>query len=305
MFISIIIPHFNSSKSLIRLLKSIPKDRDIEILVIDDQSNTEELNGIYISTEYKYIKLLKNNKEKSAGSCRNIGLKAAKGKWILFADADDFFVRDAFDILKKFENSEKDIIFFKPISCYSDTLLPAERHKIFGNLIDKYLEDKSIEKLEDIKYKFIVPWSKLIRKSLIDKNKIFFDEVLASNDIMFSLKSSFKSKEIEISDEVIYCVTVHKGSLTMNMNKKIFYSRADVHQRKNIYLKEIGKKKYITPGLSLLVLGKRNGIKTFLYSIKIVLKNIPYIFNEYKEWITNIKTVIRANTNEKKYYIRK
>lgn len=305
MFISIIIPHFNSSKSLIRLLKSIPKDRDIEILVIDDQSNTEELNGIYISTEYKYIKLLKNNKEKSAGSCRNIGLKAAKGKWILFADADDFFVRDAFDILKKFENSEKDIIFFKPISCYSDTLLPAERHKIFGNLIDKYLEDKSIEKLEDIKYKFIVPWSKLIRKSLIDKNKIFFNEVLASNDIMFSLKSSFKSKEIEISDEVIYCVTVHKGSLTMNMNKKIFYSRADVHQRKNIYLKEIGKKKYITPGLSLLVLGKRNGIKTFLYSIKIVLKNIPYIFNEYKEWITNIKTVIRANTNEKKYYIRK
>lgn len=305
MFISIIIPHFNSSKSLIRLLKSIPKDRDIEILVIDDQSNTEELNGIYISTEYKYIKLLKNNKEKSAGTCRNIGLKAAKGKWILFADADDFFVRDAFDILKKFENSEKDIIFFKPISCYSDTLLPAERHKIFGNLIDKYLEDKSIEKLEDIKYKFIVPWSKLIRKSLIDKNKIFFDEVLASNDVMFSLKSSFKSKEIEISDEIIYCVTVHKGSLTMNMNKKIFYSRADVHQRKNIYLKEIGKEKYITPGLSLLVLGKRNGIKTFLYSIKIVLKNIPYIFNEYKEWITNIKTVIRANTNEKKYYIRK
>ena len=30
---------------------------------------------------------------------------------------------------------------------------------------------------------------------LIDKNKIFFDEVLASNDVMFSLKSSFKSKE--------------------------------------------------------------------------------------------------------------
>lgn len=305
MFISIIIPHFNSSKSLIRLLKSIPKDRDIEILVIDDQSNTEELNGIYTSTEYKYIRLLKNNKEKNAGTCRNIGLKAAKGKWILFADADDFFVENAFYILKKFKNSEKDIIFFKPISCYSDTLLPAERHKIFGNLIDKYLKDKSIEKLEDIKYKFIVPWSKLIRKSLIDKNQIFFDEVLASNDVMFSLKTSFKSEKIEISDEIIYCVTVHKGSLTMNMNKKIFYSRADVHQRKNIYLKEIGKEKYITPGLSLLVLGKRNGIKTFLYSLKIIFKNMPYIFNEYKEWITNIKTVIRANTNEKKYYIRK
>lgn len=305
MFISIIIPHYNSSKSLIRLLKSIPKDRDIEILVIDDQSNTEELNGIYTSTEYKYIRLLKNNKEKSAGTCRNIGLKAAKGKWILFADADDFFVKNTFYILKKFKNSEKDIVFFKPISCYSDTLLPAERHKIFGNLIDKYLKDKSIEKLEDIKYKFIVPWSKLIRKNLIDKNQIFFDEVLASNDVMFSLKTSFKSEKIEISHEIIYCVTVHKGSLTMNMNKKIFYSRADVHQRKNIYLKEIGKEKYITPGLSLLVLGKRNGIKTFLYSLKIVFKNMPYIFNEYKEWRTNIKTVIRANTNEKKYYIRK
>lgn len=74
---------------MIRLLKSIPRDRDIEILVIDYQSKTEELNGIYTSTEYKYIKLLKNNKEKNAGSCRNIELENCKGEYIVFIESDD------------------------------------------------------------------------------------------------------------------------------------------------------------------------------------------------------------------------
>lgn len=85
---SIIIPHFNDFKSLERLLNSIPSRDDIEIIVIDDKSTDEyDLDSI----KSKCIFLNNETPIKSAGTCRNIGLKIAKGKWLLFADSDDVF----------------------------------------------------------------------------------------------------------------------------------------------------------------------------------------------------------------------
>jgi len=92
--LSIIIPHYNTPELLYKLIDSIPQSPDVQIIVVDDNSN----HHLQILTELqkKYCDLVQfytnNTRRKGAGTCRNIGLQHADGKWILFADADDFFM---------------------------------------------------------------------------------------------------------------------------------------------------------------------------------------------------------------------
>lgn len=120
--ISIIIPHYNSYKKLERLLKSIPLDNlKVEVIVVDDNSKDEEIYK-NLQLEFKNVIFLKNkSSNKGAGGARNEGLKIASGKWLLFADADDYFESGAFK--KVFSNIDKkeDIIYFKPTSVYEKT----------------------------------------------------------------------------------------------------------------------------------------------------------------------------------------
>ncbi|NCU28638.1 MAG: glycosyltransferase family 2 protein, partial [Candidatus Moranbacteria bacterium] len=89
--LSIIIPHWQNASDLERLLASIPTKKGYEIIVVDDYSDDNCFKKVVELHESYNFTLLKNNGKKSAGTCRNIGLSHATGKWILFADADDFF----------------------------------------------------------------------------------------------------------------------------------------------------------------------------------------------------------------------
>src|SRR5699024_3665852 len=103
-------------------------------------------------------------KNKGAGRARNVGLKHASGKWLLFLDADDFFTEGAFDVLYKHISSSHDIIFFRMTSCYSDTFEEAERHESYCEKIDDYFSTKNEYEL---RCKFASPWAKMIRSQLV------------------------------------------------------------------------------------------------------------------------------------------
>src|SRR5690625_3962554 len=106
MDLTIIVPHYNSTDSLKKLLATIPKRNNIEIIVVDDKSKKKERNlydELKASQEFSHVMFLLNlTKIKGAGVCRNIGLRCAKGEWVLFADSDDFFVEGFYQIIKKY-----------------------------------------------------------------------------------------------------------------------------------------------------------------------------------------------------------
>lgn len=60
------------------------------------KKNKREL--LEIAVEYKdtNVEIYHNSKKKGAGTCRNIGLERARGKWLLFADSDDLFLDNFF-----------------------------------------------------------------------------------------------------------------------------------------------------------------------------------------------------------------
>ena len=55
--------------------------------------------------------LLKENR--TAGGARNEGIKIAKGKWVIFADADDYFEPNAFSSFDKFLTQNMTLYIFK------------------------------------------------------------------------------------------------------------------------------------------------------------------------------------------------
>ena len=117
---SIIIPHYDIPDLLMRCLKSIPVSEDIQVIVVDDNSpNADTYLERYPELSRPYLEFIRTTKGGGAGYARNVGLDHAKGKWLLFADADDFFVEDMHEVIKAHTlSSEADVIYFKIKSAF-------------------------------------------------------------------------------------------------------------------------------------------------------------------------------------------
>lgn len=92
--VSIITPMFNSDAFISDTIHSILNQTytNWELILIDDNSsdNTLQIVESFIS-QNPNIKLLKNTKNQGAAVSRNLGIKAAKGDFIAFLDADDLW----------------------------------------------------------------------------------------------------------------------------------------------------------------------------------------------------------------------
>ena len=229
--LSIIIPYFNTVASVSKLLLSIPKSDDIQVIVIDDKSNLnlDEYCRIKEDALFNHILFTENTtNEKGAGVCRNIGLKCATGKWILFADSDDFFIKNFYAKVSRFFETDSDVVFFKPTSLDQLTGKIAYRHITYSSIIDDYLESMNRERELLLRYCFPVPWSKMFKREFINYHNVWFDHTIVSNDVMFSAKSGHYMKKFIASDDTIYCVTSSKGTLTTKKDWENMYCRINV-----------------------------------------------------------------------------
>ena len=279
---SIIIPHFNSVDLLIKLLTTIPDTKDIEIIIVDDRS-TVELNSVqeYILKRKNILFFINTVGKKGAGSCRNIGLSKASGKWLIFADADDYFLPGWKQIIDEYLDFDAEMIYFVPYGIDLKTGNESKRHHIYQDLVNSYIDFPTLENKVKIKSGFCTPWSKMIRRTMVEENGILFDEILASNDIMFITKCAFASKKIFADKKMIYCVTRGGNSLTSKKDKEKFLARVDVVIRRYKYLEKIlSKKEFEYAHIDRYALARLAdsvfqgwGISTFLYIIKLYIKN--------------------------------
>ena len=313
--LTIIIPHYNSSDLLEKLLSTIPKDKNIEVIVIDDKSEDKHIDciqNIKKSKKYTEFILLKNKtSKKGAGTARNIGLEKAKGQWILFADADDYFSESFYGSVSQYFDSDNEIVFFKPTSIYIDTGEVSDRHMSFVKVLDNYKRKPSGDNELLIRYALPVPWSKLIKKDFLDKNEIKFEEVIASNDVMFSTKVGYFMKRFDVSDYIIYIITRNHGSLTANMSNEIFKARMKTKIEYAKFLKNnLTEKQFNSMDIrfagwlfSSFKYGISEFIKTFLVlkkeKVKILdprMLNLRFIFKKLSNRYEQIK-------KNKKYYV--
>lgn len=295
--VSIIIPHFNSFESLKTLIKSIPEREELEIIIVDDRSEEDiqkKLRNFVL--EERKVKLFFNEKGmKSAGTCRNIGIDKSVGEWLLFADADDFFLENMFEkiekALKKI-NDRVEIIYFFPKSLNIKTNKSSYREIKLVEIMNNYLKEKNYKNELKLRYCTYVPWSKLVKKSLVNKYNIKFDEIIVSNDIMFSTKIGRYAWEIAISNEEIYCVTKNDRSLTSIRDFMKFDMRIDTFIRYYNYLSEEERKEIEISPLPLLFEGRYYGVKNFFFILRKLKQNKIKIFSYFKLEMYRIKILM-------------
>lgn len=216
---SIIIPHYNIPNLLLRCIRSIPIRKDIQVIVVDDCSpcQTEVFDALE-SLHRPYLEFYSTPIGGSAGRARNVGIKHAKGTWLSFVDADDLLTNDALAILDKHKDRIEDVLYYQSVSVMCDDIAkPSGRH-CFLYHFDYYFKtgDESPLRLE-----FDAPWGKFIKKSLIDRHQIRFDEVRYSNDTFFSAAIGVFAEKVAVMEETLYLVTEREGSLTADKMKTV------------------------------------------------------------------------------------
>ena len=216
---SIIIPHKNTPGLLQYCLDSIPVRDDVQVIVVDDNSDADKVDFEHFpqwkGANYEcYL----TKEGKGAGYARNVGLEYAKGRWVLFVDADDFLLPVVGEIFNEEKDEEADIVFFRPKAVMlEDRLTYSKRADFYNAIIDKYGQtgDES-----ELRCRWLSPCSKLYKLKLIRDNGVCFDEIRYSNDNLFSVKSSVCAGKISVRDNSYLCITESGSSLTSEFMKK-------------------------------------------------------------------------------------
>jgi glycosyltransferase involved in cell wall biosynthesis len=89
--VSIITPHYERPELLRQTVESVQRQsfRDWELIIIDDGSCSETWNTIQALAEPRVIVIQREEGPKGPSHCRNLGVAASSGQYLLFLDSDD------------------------------------------------------------------------------------------------------------------------------------------------------------------------------------------------------------------------
>ena len=104
--LSIITVNFNGLKDTCALIESIPFNENMEVIVVDNASKENEAS--VIQKRYPLVKTIRSDKNLGFAGGNNLGIKAAKGKYLFLINNDtifkDFSIQALIDRLKSSPN---------------------------------------------------------------------------------------------------------------------------------------------------------------------------------------------------------
>lgn len=287
---SIIIPHYEDTIRLKRLINSIPASRnDIEIIVIDDCS-PRKADLLKIKENYNINLHFTPYPQSGAGAARNIGLKKSTGKYLIFADSDDFFTIDAFEILDKTLDHSNDLTYYYAKAVVDGSMKSSIRADYLNQLFKDYKDKKISDSY--LKMHHVVPWAKVYNRDFINEICIFFDETHVSNDVKFNVIAALKAKKFKIIENEIYVVTRSPGSLTSKKNKDRFIQRLNIAISVAKEISDLGFRENRS-GIGLILKSTSYGLSIFIKTLYLVKKSNLRMEIPNKRLFNSIKKIMR------------
>ena len=177
--VSVIVPVYNVEKYVEKCLKSLVNQtmQEIEIIVVDDGSKdgSKSIVDNYIK---KYPDKIKYLYKENGGlsSARNFGIPYANGEYIAFLDSDDYVEPTMYEEMYKLAKKDNADM----VECDFIWEYPNKQKYDYGVVYNGKKE--AIEKAR------VVAWNKLIKREIIENEKIEFPFGLRYEDVEFFYK---------------------------------------------------------------------------------------------------------------------
>ena len=224
--VSVIIPVYQAADYIETCLSSlISQDYPgkVECILVDDRGSdgSMEIAGRFLehySGPISFI-ILSHERTRGAAAARNTGIEAATGEYLFFLDSDDYLAVDTLTSLSS-----------PLMDCPYD--LVVGRHQEVGALSGKgySLPDGTILSGHDIirnqllKKLTINVWNKLINRSFVLNNNLFFKEGIIYEDDLWCFQSSSVAQSLCVVDKITYYYTIREGSV---MSSTVLQKRID------------------------------------------------------------------------------
>ncbi len=202
--ISVVVATYNSGDFLITFLDSIKSQTlgfdDIEVIFVDDASTDRYTLGLLEEFSKKYSNVSAVFLDENSGfpgTSRNKGLDLASGEYVIFADHDDSYEKDAFEVMyDKIASENADFLFTNYNKVYENEVV-REKTPFNGQniVVDNFKEDL---RLFDIGPSI---WTKLFKKEFLVRENIRFLEGMLAEDMYVYIYALFKSKKTVYLDD--------------------------------------------------------------------------------------------------------
>ena len=204
--VSIIIPVYNCEDYVSDCLNSLINQtlKEIEVICVDDESTDNSLLLLrqFASQDSRIV--VKSQSHKGAAAARNFGLQFARGRYLSFLDADDFFEKAMLEAcVKTMDKDQSDIAVYiarrysQKTGKYSD--MP-------WSINDKYCPAESPFCPRDVPRNIfnmfqVSPWNKMFRRAFLKEKKLTFQEIPRANDVAFVLNALAVANKISVIRE--------------------------------------------------------------------------------------------------------
>ena len=229
--ISIIIPLYNKENGIERCVTSVLSQTytNWELLIIDDGSTDgsfKRIESFLCDKRIRYI--YKNNG--GVSSARNKGILEAKGEWITYIDADDYFLPCALEVL--YETAMKNKTKISTANHYVEKkgtkklcCLKKKEGVIKNNFKQYFFRDISLRAGAALYH------SSILKKELFDEKLSRYEDLKAILEIMRSFKISYSPMSVmcytlDQTGLSHKCKDINKDFLfSLNFNHKSFWEK--------------------------------------------------------------------------------
>ena len=214
--ISVIIPVFNAEKTIERAVESVLNQTHeaIELIVVNDDS-TDSTPDILLKlcAKNSNLKIINQVTNRGVSYSRNKGIESARGVWITFLDADDYFSENYIQSIKNYLQQYQFICtsYVERRADEGNKIKDhrlGESHELTDLKLLKYMEQYYLQPYE---YTGLVHcWNKFFLRKILHKNSLRFDENMSQLEDV-----KFVSRYLQYAEQRIY---VNQPGIFHNVN---------------------------------------------------------------------------------------
>lgn len=215
--ISIIVPVYNTEKYLSKCIESIMSQSfcNIEIILVDDGStdDSQKILSHYAAIDKRIVLIHQENQGLS--DARNVGMRRAKGEYIMFVDSDDWIEREACEkAMFAAKSTLSDIVIWTYVREYSTSSRKVElfnmdasvwhgneKNAVLRQLIGPYGgKITHPERIDNLS----VVWNKLYKKSKVIHEEFVDTKLIGTEDLLFNVYAFYYADTITFIPEALY-----------------------------------------------------------------------------------------------------